>query len=261
MSDSPPVSRRTFLSAGATVLATFGVSAALPGGRALADPVSPAPPNTDLALYRPVAASSTDYAPTPPSFAVDGLSQVGVKESGWRAAQGDPQWISVDLQAPCRIEAVTLVFEADPGDPPFDGNYEHRRRRDPVQRRSPDGDGDQSRYRRDRARSPVGAGRLRCAGVADQVRRQLFLAPAGREPPDRRLLAVPRSALPAGPDHGRGLQRTTGLRLATRTSSGPRSPSPGAAQTQRRAGRGRTAPQGADNWATRRRKCRTPSLG
>ena len=67
--------------------------------------------------------SSTDYAPTPATFAVDGLPQVGVRGSGWRAANGDPQWISVDLQAPCRIEAVSLVFEATLADGPFDGNY------------------------------------------------------------------------------------------------------------------------------------------
>jgi hypothetical protein len=121
------VSRRTFL------LASFGVAAALPGARpaAAAAPAAPAasaapaagPPRADLALNRPVAVSSTDYAPTPGAFAVDGLPEVGVRGSGWRAAQGDPQWIAVDLQAPCRIEAVTLVFEATLDDPPFDGNY------------------------------------------------------------------------------------------------------------------------------------------
>jgi hypothetical protein len=119
-----PVSRRTFLSAGATLLASIGASAVLPDGAAEAAPAAPADPRqTDLALYRPVAVSSTDYAPTPAAFAVDRLAQVGVKGSGWRAAAGDPQWISVDLQAPCRVEAVTLVFEATAADPPFDGNY------------------------------------------------------------------------------------------------------------------------------------------
>ena len=119
-----PVSRRTFLSAGATLLASIGASAALPDGAArAASPAAPDPKQTDLALYRPVAVSSTDYAPTPGSFAVDRLAQVGVKGSGWRAATGDPQWISVDLQAPCRVEAVTLVFEATAADPPFDGNW------------------------------------------------------------------------------------------------------------------------------------------
>ena len=119
-----PVSRRTFLSAGATLLASIGASAVLPDGAAQAATATATDPkSTDLALYRPVAVSSTDYAPTPASFAVDKLAQVGVKGSGWRAAAGDPQWISVDLQAQCRVEAVTLVFEATAADPPFDGNY------------------------------------------------------------------------------------------------------------------------------------------
>jgi F5/8 type C domain/Exo-beta-D-glucosaminidase Ig-fold domain/Glycosyl hydrolases family 2 len=117
----PSVSRRTFLSAGATLLASAGVSAALPGA-AEAAPAAPPQPG-DLALNRPVAVSSTAYAPTPGTFAVDGLPQVGVRGSGWRAATGDPQWISVDLQAPCRIEAVTLTFEATSADGSFDGNY------------------------------------------------------------------------------------------------------------------------------------------
>ncbi|MFI6762446.1 discoidin domain-containing protein [Micromonospora sp. NPDC050417] len=127
MSDLPSVSRRTFLSAGATLLASSGVIAVLPGA-ASAAPATRPPGNTpavptDLARYRPVAVSSTDYAPTPGSFAVDGLPKVGVGGSGWRAAPGDPQWITVDLQAPCHIEAVTLVFEATLADGPFDGNY------------------------------------------------------------------------------------------------------------------------------------------
>ncbi|GII55114.1 hypothetical protein Pth03_35030 [Planotetraspora thailandica] len=131
MPESSSVSRRSFLSAGATLLASFGVAAALPDAAEAASttPATPAaakPAATlaaDLARYRPVTVSSTDYAPTPGAFAVDGLPQVGVRGSGWRAAPGDPQWISVDLQAPCRIEAVTLVFEATLADGPFDGNY------------------------------------------------------------------------------------------------------------------------------------------
>ena len=125
MSDPSPVSRRTFLSAGATLLASVGVTAALPDALASAAVPAPAatPTATDLARYRPVTVSSTDYAPTPATFAVDGLPQVGVRGSGWRAANGDPQWISVDLQALCRIEAVSLVFEATLADGPFDGNY------------------------------------------------------------------------------------------------------------------------------------------
>jgi hypothetical protein len=70
-----------------------------------------------------VQVSSTDDAPTPGRFAVDGLPGSGVRGTGWRATTGDPQWIAVDLQAPCSIEAVTLTFEATLTDPAFDGNY------------------------------------------------------------------------------------------------------------------------------------------
>src|SRR5262245_15083960 len=108
------MSRRTVMSAGATLLAGFGLGAAPPGlsaGSAWAAPGAapagdPAGTPADLALFRPVAVSSTDYAPTPAGFAVDGLAEVGARGSGWRAAQGDPQWIVVDLQAPCRITSV-----------------------------------------------------------------------------------------------------------------------------------------------------------
>ena len=66
--------------------------------------------------------SSTDYAPTPAKFAVDGMAEVGVRGSGWRAAQGDPQWMVVDLQAPCQVSSVVLTFDAKPGDTAFDPN-------------------------------------------------------------------------------------------------------------------------------------------
>lgn len=103
------VSRRGFLAGTATLLASFGLPAA-----------ASADPRTDLALRRPVTVSSTDYAPTPGAFAVDGLTETGVRASGWRAATGDPQWITVDLQANCEISSVVLTFEAKPGDPAFD---------------------------------------------------------------------------------------------------------------------------------------------
>ncbi|HEX8864633.1 MAG TPA: glycosyl hydrolase, partial [Lentzea sp.] len=76
----------------------------------------------DLALFRPVSVSSTDYAATPAEFAVDGLAQVGVQGSGWRAGQGDGQWMIVDLQGRCDISSVVLTFEAKPGDGAFDAN-------------------------------------------------------------------------------------------------------------------------------------------
>ena len=123
MADQPPLSRRTFISAGTSLLASVGVPAAF---SSTAHAAPPEAAETDLARYRPVAVSSTDYAPTPADFAVDGLAETGVRGSGWRAAQGgDPQWIAVDLQAPCRVEAVTLVFEALATDPPFNGDYTH----------------------------------------------------------------------------------------------------------------------------------------
>jgi hypothetical protein len=106
------MSRRTFLAGNAALLAGFGL--------ARARTASAAPPALpDLALFRPVTVSSTAYAPTPAAFAVDGLADTGVRGSGWRALTSDPQWITVDLQAPCEIHGVTLVFEATPSDPVF----------------------------------------------------------------------------------------------------------------------------------------------
>ncbi|WP_326836091.1 discoidin domain-containing protein [Amycolatopsis rhabdoformis] len=117
------LSRRHVLTAGSGLLAGFGLTAVLPGV-ASAAPASPAVTDghssTDLALFRPVQVSSTDYAATPAEFAVDGLAQVGVQGSGWRAAKGDSQWIIVDLQGRCQVDSVVLTFEARPGDPAFD---------------------------------------------------------------------------------------------------------------------------------------------
>jgi len=113
---STPVSRRSFISG-------VGAGALLAGFRLGAPPLARAEraqgASQDLALYRPVTVSSTDYAATPPEFAVDGVAAVGVRGTGWRAAKGDPQWIAVDLQARCRITSVTLTFEATKDDPPF----------------------------------------------------------------------------------------------------------------------------------------------
>jgi hypothetical protein len=109
------LSRRTFMAGTGGVLASISVGSVLPE-QAVAGPVA----STDLALNRPVRVSSTAYAATPAQFAVDGLARTGVKGSGWRAATADPQWIVVDLQARCRVEAVTLTFEGTAGDPAFD---------------------------------------------------------------------------------------------------------------------------------------------
>ncbi|MEV4317137.1 discoidin domain-containing protein [Actinocrispum sp. NPDC049592] len=109
------------LTTGTGLLAGFGLSAMIPGTASAAPDLSPAERQvTDLALFRPVKVSSTDYAATPAEFAVDGLAQVGVQGSGWRAAQGDSQWIMVDLQGRCDITSVVLTFDAKPGDPAFD---------------------------------------------------------------------------------------------------------------------------------------------
>ena len=102
-----PLSRRTFLATTGGLLAGFTLTNVLP---AEAGGVS----STDLALYRPVQASSTAYAATPPQFVVDNLPLPGVKGSGWRAASADPQWITVDLQATCRIEAVKKPISPGP---------------------------------------------------------------------------------------------------------------------------------------------------
>ncbi|MDX3094594.1 discoidin domain-containing protein [Streptomyces sp. ME19-03-3] len=113
-------SRRAVLSTGSTLLAGFGLGMAFPAAAAAQTrPPGPAGSRAELAAYRPVTVSSTDYAPTPAEFAVDGLDQVGVRGSGWRAAAGDPQWIAVDLEALCEVESVRLVFEATTDDPPY----------------------------------------------------------------------------------------------------------------------------------------------
>ncbi|MGW7418730.1 discoidin domain-containing protein [Streptomyces sp. NPDC054813] len=122
MSDqSTSPSRRAVLSTGTTLLAGFGLGVGPLATAATAGSGQPHPDASrrELAAYRPVSVSSTDYAPTPAEFAVDGLDTVGVRGTGWRAAAGDPQWISVDLQAQCRVESLRLVFEATADDPPF----------------------------------------------------------------------------------------------------------------------------------------------
>jgi hypothetical protein len=117
------VSRRAVLSTGATLLAGFTADAAPTRAAASTAASGTVPAGTSsLALDRPVTVSCPDCAPTPAHFAVDRLSLAGVQGTGRRAAQGDPQWIAVDLQAPCEIEALTLVFEAALSDPPFDGD-------------------------------------------------------------------------------------------------------------------------------------------
>ncbi|WP_372351292.1 discoidin domain-containing protein [Streptomyces sp. KL116D] len=120
-------SRRSVVTAGSTLLAGFGLAAALPGRSVAAAPSAAGSPaghgssaaEGELAAYRPVRVSSTAYAPTPAEFVVDKVTSAGVKGTGWRAADGDPQWVSVDLQAPCEVASVRLTFEAAEGDPVF----------------------------------------------------------------------------------------------------------------------------------------------
>jgi hypothetical protein len=117
------VSRRQALTLSGGLLAGFGLSTVLPGSASSAPEQAAAQQKAvDLALFRPVSVSSTDYAATPAEFAVDGLAQVGVQGSGWRAGQGDAQWMIVDLQGRCEISSIVLTFEAKPGDPAFDAN-------------------------------------------------------------------------------------------------------------------------------------------
>ncbi|MEU9239384.1 discoidin domain-containing protein [Streptomyces sp. NPDC048385] len=121
-SSSRGPSRRAVVTAGTTLLAGFGLGAVMPVPDAAAVPAG-APADLSgpggLALYRPVSVSSTDYAATPGSFVVDRLSSPGVRGSGWRAGEGDPQWIAVDLQAVCEVSQVRLTFEADASDPVY----------------------------------------------------------------------------------------------------------------------------------------------
>ncbi len=125
------VSRRGFLSTGATLLAGFGAGTVLPderadagigagtdisaaiGGSPLVGGLAPGRV-ADLALYRPVRVSSALYAPTAVRFAADRPRPSAARptRAGPLATAGEPQWIAVDLQAPCTVEAVTLVFDA-----------------------------------------------------------------------------------------------------------------------------------------------------
>lgn len=114
-SEQGSLSRRKFIGTTGGLLAGVSLTSVLPGEASAATTAK-----TDLALYRPVQVSSTAYAATPAQFAVDGLVHTGVTGSGWRAAGNDPQWIVVDLQARCSVDALTVTFEGKQGDPTFD---------------------------------------------------------------------------------------------------------------------------------------------
>ena len=67
-----------------------------------------APTEKDLALGRPVSASSQEGRPdVPAKNAVDGDA-----ETRWSSDFHDPQWISVDLGQPTRISHVRLIWES-----------------------------------------------------------------------------------------------------------------------------------------------------
>ncbi|MEU3185450.1 discoidin domain-containing protein [Streptomyces sp. NPDC006923] len=118
---SPHLSRRSVVGTGSTLLAGFGLGVVLPANSYATEQAAPGGTASrgELAAYRPVSVSSTDYAPTPGEFVVDKVNSVGVRGTGWRAADGDPQWISVDLQADCDVDSVRLTFEATADDPVF----------------------------------------------------------------------------------------------------------------------------------------------
>ncbi|MFF4243000.1 discoidin domain-containing protein [Streptomyces sp. NPDC001822] len=122
LSSSPRrVSRRSVVTTGSTLLAGFGLGALAPATTAAAAVTSSrsASAPRELAVHRPVTVSSTAYAPTPGSFVTDRLTAQGVRGSGWRAGAGDPQWISIDLQAACEVTSIRLTFEGDASDPVF----------------------------------------------------------------------------------------------------------------------------------------------
>ncbi len=61
----------------------------------------------NLALHRPVQASSVEKEDTQPQFAVDG--DMGTR---WSSQFSDPQWISVDLGQVMKVNCVKLAWEA-----------------------------------------------------------------------------------------------------------------------------------------------------
>ncbi|MFF3909679.1 discoidin domain-containing protein [Streptomyces sp. NPDC001848] len=122
--DSAPrhPSRRSVVASGSTLLAGLGLGGVLPAAAYATERAGASAAHStsgDLAVYRPVEVSSTAYAPTPASFVVDGMTVQGVRGTGWRAADGDPQWVAVDLQTDCEVTDIRLTFEAAAGDPVF----------------------------------------------------------------------------------------------------------------------------------------------
>jgi hypothetical protein len=63
-------------------------------------------PTTNLALNRPVTASSLEKAAYPADQAVD-----GDPATRWSSARSDPQWLMVDLQSTYGVDRVVLSWE------------------------------------------------------------------------------------------------------------------------------------------------------
>ncbi|MFF4836396.1 discoidin domain-containing protein [Streptomyces sp. NPDC001315] len=117
-------SRRSVVATGSTLLAGFGLGTVFAAAADAAERTagatgtdSSAP--VEIAVYRPVRVSSQAYAPAPAEFVVDAVPAQGVRGTGWRAEAGDPQWVSVDLEADCCLDRIRLTFEAEATDPVF----------------------------------------------------------------------------------------------------------------------------------------------
>ena len=82
------------------------VFAAVASGKALSPTAAKAATATDLALNRPVVASSIQYQKLAAKYAVDGNVY-----TRWSSAWSDPQWIYVDLGSVYNITGVTLYWE------------------------------------------------------------------------------------------------------------------------------------------------------
>lgn len=87
-------------------------AATYPGFAAIIDTVGRSPgwssnPNNNLALGRPVVASSTETPSFPAGNAVDG--EVGTR---WSSTYTDPSWIRVDLGSSLEVSKVVLRWEA-----------------------------------------------------------------------------------------------------------------------------------------------------
>ena len=82
---------------------------------------------TNLSLYRPASVSSQGFTPGLAEFAVDGEC-----DTAWRSLRPqtkltdttnsltDPQWIEIDLQAPCQTNCINIKWESDSKQPVYE---------------------------------------------------------------------------------------------------------------------------------------------